>query len=63
MNLKQTYEAYKFVMRELNTRHYIQNKFLISTLQDQTPYETWHGIKTYVNNLNIFGCSNICPYS
>jgi hypothetical protein len=63
MNLKQTYEACKFVMRALNPQHYIQNKIFTSTLQDQTPYETRHGIKLDVNNLNVFGRPNICPYS
>jgi hypothetical protein len=35
---------------------YLQNRLLAKSLVGHTPYEAWHGQKSAVNHLCVFGC-------
>jgi hypothetical protein len=38
------------------TTVYLQNRLLMKSLTSRTPYEAWHGWKSTVNHLRVFGC-------
>jgi hypothetical protein len=35
---------------------YLQNRLLTKSLTGRTPYEAWHGRKSAVKHLRVFGC-------
>jgi hypothetical protein len=54
--LKQRRMPAEFWGEAVVTTVYLQNRLLMKSLAGRIPYEAWHGRKSVVNHLRVFGC-------
>jgi hypothetical protein len=45
-----------FLSEAVNAAVYVLNMSLMKSIDDMTPFETWHGRKLMVHHLKTFGC-------